>query len=223
MFIYYLTLDEERVIAEYTRIINGFRTDERIVINGYNGENGNVSRDGGIYTEDTLAKIPNIGEALANMKLSELNPPHIEIAEGMSFSHSNASGVYRMVDGKVYGIIRVMWYYKYPDISNAYQKDDMYYLYDENGNGKIVERDELREVIGDDYFIQRFSYCGFYYFANDDLQAVLNVLAQLIGGADTDIEFTADGNGYIWRAAEGDNSLYIEKIDNNLYYYYQSY
>ena len=48
-------------------------------------------------------------------------------------------------------------------------------------------------------------------------------LAQLIGGADTDIEFTADGNGYIWRAAEGDNSLYIEKIDNNLYYYYQSY
>ena len=67
------------------------------------------------------------------------------------------------------------------------------------------------------------SYCGFYYFANDDLQAVLNVLAQLIGGADTDIEFTADGNGYIWRAAEGDNSLYVEKIDNNLYYYYQSY
>lgn len=82
----------------------------------------------------------------------------ISIAEGMSFSHSNASGVYRMVDGKAYGIIRVMWYYKYPDISNAYQKDDMYYLYDENGNGKIVERDELREVIGDDYFIQRFSY-----------------------------------------------------------------
>ena len=67
------------------------------------------------------------------------------------------------------------------------------------------------------------SYCGFYYFANDDLQAVLNVLAQLIGGADTDIEFTAEGSGYIWRAAEGDNSLYVEKIDNNLYYYYQSY
>ena len=67
------------------------------------------------------------------------------------------------------------------------------------------------------------SYCGFYYFANDDLQAVLNVLAQLIGGADTDVEVTAEGNGYIWRAAEGDNSLYVEKIDNNLYYYYQSY
>lgn len=160
VFIYSLTLDEERVIAKYTRIINGFRTDERIVVNGYNGENGNVSRDGGIYTEDALAKIPNIGEALANMKLSELNPPHIEIAEGMSFSHSNASGIYRMVDGKVYGIIRVMWYYQYPGIENAYMKDDMYYLYDENGNGKIVERDELREVIGDDYFIQRFSYDG---------------------------------------------------------------
>lgn len=67
------------------------------------------------------------------------------------------------------------------------------------------------------------SYCGFYYFANDDLQTVLNELAQLIGGADTDVEFTAEGNGYIWRAAEGDNSLYVEKIDNNLYFYYQSY
>ena len=67
------------------------------------------------------------------------------------------------------------------------------------------------------------SYCGFYYFANDDLQAVLNVLAQLIGGADTDVEFTTEDNGYIWRAVEGDNSLYVEKIDNNLYYYYQSY
>ena len=67
------------------------------------------------------------------------------------------------------------------------------------------------------------SYCGFYYFANDDLQTVLNELAQLIGGADTDVEFTAEGNGYIWRAAEGDNSLYVEKIDNKLYFYYQSY
>ena len=158
VFVYYLTLREDRVIADFTRIINGFKTDETICINGYNGENGNVTRSNVTYTEDDLAKVPNIGEALESMKLSELDPPHIEIAEGMSFSHSNASGVYRKANGKVYGIIRVMWYYKYPDIRNAYQKDDMYYLYDENGNGSIVERDELKEIIGDDYFIQSFSY-----------------------------------------------------------------
>ena len=92
---------------------------------------------------------------------------------------------------------------------------------------------EIKEITKYDNFVEFYcggkgmggetSYCGFYYFANDDLQAVLDELAQLIGGADTDVEFTVDCNGYIWRAAEGDNSLYVEKIDNNLYYYYQSY
>ena len=158
VFIYYLSIGNERVIAEYTRIINGFRTDERIIINGYNGENGNVSRRGETYTEDDLAKIPNIGETLANMNLSELDPPHIEITEEMLLIYANASGVYRKVDGRVYGIIRVMWNYKYTDSTNTYQKDDMYYLCDENGNESIVERDELRAVIGDDSFIQRFRY-----------------------------------------------------------------
>ena len=92
---------------------------------------------------------------------------------------------------------------------------------------------KIKEITKHDNFVEFYcggkgmggetSYCGFYYFANDDLQAVLNVLAQLIGGADTDVEFTTEDNGYIWRAVEGDNSLYVEKIDNNLYYYYQSY
>ena len=158
VFVYYLTLTEDRVIANYTRIINGFYTDETICINGYNGENGNVSRSGVIYSKEDLTKIPNIGEALDNMSLSELTPPHIEITDGMSFGYSNARGIYRKVNGKVYGVIRVMWYYKYPDITNAYLKDDMYYLFDENGNDSIVERDELREVIGDDNFIQDFRY-----------------------------------------------------------------
>lgn len=158
VFVYYLTLREDRVIANYTRIINGFNTDETVCINGYNGENGNVTRGETVYTEEDLSAVPDIGEALANMHLSELKPPHINISDEMIFSHSNASGIYRKVDGKVYGIIRVLWYYKYPDIKNAYQKDDMYYLYDESGKGSIIERDELKNIIGDDYFIQRFSY-----------------------------------------------------------------
>ena len=92
------------------------------------------------------------------MKLSELTPPHVDVTSEMHFSHSSAAGVYRKVNGKVYGIIRVMWYYGIDGIENAYQKDDMYVLYDENGNGKIVEREELKNIIGNDYFIQKFSY-----------------------------------------------------------------
>ena len=158
VFMQTLYLRDDRIIAEYTRIINGFLTDEEIIVNGYTGENGNVSIYGNQYTADDLKKIPNIGEALANMNLSELKPTHIEIADGMNFTYSYATGVYRKVDGKVYGIVRVMWYYSYPDLRNVYQKDDMYYLYDSNGNGSIVERDELKAIIGDDNFIQSFSY-----------------------------------------------------------------
>lgn len=158
VFMQEISIRDDRIIARYTRIINGFLTDEEIAINGYTGENGNVLRRGNQYTADDLEKIPDIGEALANMKLSELKPTHIEIADGMNFSHSNATGVYRKANGKVYGIIRVMWYYKYPDFRSAYQMDDMYYLYDSDGNGSIVERDELKAVIGDDNFIQSFSY-----------------------------------------------------------------
>ena len=162
VFVYYLDLGVDRVVADYTRIVNGFIAGERITINGYSGENGNVKRRGEIYNEDDFAKLPNIGNALANMELFELVPPHIEITEEMLLVHANASGVYRKVDGKVYGIIRVMWCYKHPNkiagSEPGYQCDDMYYLYDESGNGVIVERDELKAVIGQDSFIQSFRY-----------------------------------------------------------------
>ncbi len=158
VFVYYLTLRGDRVIADFTRIINGFKTDENICINGYNGENGNVFRQGESYTAEDLAKVPNIGEALEKMDLSELKPSHIEVVDGMYFKYANAMGVYRKVDGKIYGIVRVIWYYTFPEYTNGYVRDDCYYLYDENGNGSIVERDELKEVIGDDSIIARFSY-----------------------------------------------------------------
>ena len=149
---------EDRVVATYTRVINGFVTEEQITINGYTGENGNVSQSDTRYNEDDLSKIPNIGEALANLKLSELKPSHIEIVDGMNFEYSSAMGVYRKVRDKVYGIVRIIWYYTFPERTNGYVMDDCYYLYDQDGNGSIVERDELKELIGNDYIIARFSY-----------------------------------------------------------------
>lgn len=149
---------EDRIIAVYTRVINGFVTEEQITINGYTGENGNVSQGATGYNENDLTIIPNIGEALENIDLSELKPPHIEVIDGMHFKYAKARGVYRKVDGKIYGIIRVVWSYTFPKYTNGYVSDDCYYLYDQNGNGSIVERDELKAIIGDDNFILRFSY-----------------------------------------------------------------
>ena len=151
---------EDRVVATYTRVINGFVTEEMVTINGYTGENGTVSQSDIRYNETDLAQIPNIGEALASMDLSELKPSHIEIVDGMNFKYSSAMGVYRKVEDKVYGIVRIIWYYTHPEISNGYIMDDCYYLYDQDGNGSIVERDELKELIGNDYIIARFTYDG---------------------------------------------------------------
>ena len=149
---------EDRVVATYTRVINGFVTEEQITINGYTGENGNVSQSDTRYNENDLTKIPNIGEALESINLSELEPSHIEVVDGMYFKYAKAMGVYRKVDGKIYGIVRVIWNYTFPEYTNGYIRDDCYYLYDQNGNGSIVERDELKAIIGDDNFILRFSY-----------------------------------------------------------------
>ena len=158
VFVYSLYIKTDRVIAEFTRIINGFTTDEYICINGYTGENGNVVRWGESYTVEDLATLPDIGKALEDMNLSELKPSHIEIVDGMYFKFVRARGFYRKVDGRVYGIICVIWNYTFPEYTNGYIRDDCYYLYDENGNGSIVQRDELREVIGDDSIIASFSY-----------------------------------------------------------------
>ena len=145
--------------ATYTRIINGFRTDEIIVIdNSSEGGSGSVSRKGEAYTPDDLSRVPDIGEALENMELSQWQPPHIEILDGMRFKYARAEGVYRKVGGKVYGILRILWSYTYPEGMIGYVNDDCYYLYDENGNGSVVEREELKELLGDDPIILRFSY-----------------------------------------------------------------
>lgn len=161
-FSYYIRIREDRVIATYTRLINGFATNEKITLNSYEGENGNVIRYGESFSPEDLAQIPNIGEAMASLNLPELQPPHIELKEGMEFRYSRAQGFYRKVDGKVYGIIRIIWYYRTQSIRGedniyfgGYVMDDCYYLYDSEGNGSIVERDELRQVIGDDYSILR--------------------------------------------------------------------
>ena len=158
VFVYYLSPREDRVVAEYTRIINGFLTDETIVINGYDGEIGNVSRNSACYTEENLSKVPDIGKAIESFDLSKIAPPHIEVTAEMELAYSNAKGIYRNIDGKVYGIIRVMWYYRSSEDIDGLFPDDMYYLYDENGNVSILEREELKEIIGDDSFIQRFPY-----------------------------------------------------------------
>ena len=157
-FMQELFISEDRIVATYTRVVNGFLTDEKIVLNGYTGENGNVLRQGSTYLPEDLLRLPNLGEAVAGLDLSALTPPHVEVKNGMQFHHSIAKGVYRKVGDEIYGVVRILWYYTAREITNGYIKDDCYYLYDESGNGRIATREELKALLGDDPIIARFSY-----------------------------------------------------------------
>ena len=158
VFMHELYVREDRVIAEYTRVINGFPTDEKITLNGYTGENGNVLRSAQIYTDEDLASIPDIGLTIASLDLSSLTPPHTKLEDGMILKYSNATGVYRKANGKVYGIVRILWHHTNPEFPRSIVRDDCYYLYDQTGNGKAVERNVLKALIGNDPIIMSFKY-----------------------------------------------------------------
>lgn len=162
VFMQELSIGNDSTVVTYTRVINGFLTNEKISISSNTDGNCDINRAEVSYTEEDLARIPDIGEALANMKLSELEPPNIKIADGMHFQYSTAIGVYRKVGDKVYGIVRIMWYYTYSGntdyVVNGYVMDDCYYVYDQEGNGTVVDRSRLKKLIGNDLIIARFSY-----------------------------------------------------------------
>ena len=66
------------------------------------------------------------------------------------------------------------------------------------------------------------SYCGFYYFENDELENVQACLGKLIAG-DHGVTFVPHGDGYVWEENDGDNMLYFEKIADHFYYYEQKF
>ncbi len=150
-FTQHITINDDRILAEYTRIINGFTTDERISVNGYSGENGNVLREGGLYSAEDISNTPDIGSVIEKLNLAEIEPPHIDAPDKFNYKGSVAKGFYRKIDGKTYGIVRILWYYNDLLLSdNMYADvvDHLYYLYDSEGNVSIVERDDLRELLG---------------------------------------------------------------------------
>ncbi len=159
VFMQEIFVREDRVIAVYTRIINGFVTEERITLNGYTGENGNV-KSGIAYSEDDLLSIPDVSEALEKLDLSKLTPPHTEITDFLELRYCQAKGYYRRSESqdKTYGIIRIVWYYHYSKYQGSILRDDCYYLYDNEGNGIVCEREELKKIIGDDSLILDFEY-----------------------------------------------------------------
>ena len=157
VFLQYLQ-DVDHPSIKYTRVVNGFLTDEVITVGD------TVTTKGSAYTPEDLTAMPDIGQALGQLDLAELVPPHVEVTEDMILRYATATGTYRKVGNALYGIVKVVWFYGHTEEINRFVLDDCYFLYDAGCNGRVVGREELRAIIGDDTLIAEFSYNPFLVF-----------------------------------------------------------
>lgn len=155
--------------VSYQRLINGFVVSQQtIIIEGRLDVGMNAKHVAGHhfdtyteFTENDLSHVPNIGEAIAAIDLDALTPPHINPDSTATLTGCEITGKYKKVGDKVYGIIMVEWLYTLAE-PHTYLRDDLYYLYDSDGNASMVERDELESIIGKDSIINSFSYEPFW-------------------------------------------------------------
>ena len=161
-----LSIGTDGVKATYIRLINGFGTEERIDVNDSRVGVGKVLYSGNGYTADALSRVPDIGGKIASLDLSELTPPHLAVSdETMALRGVRVSGRYRYVEGRVYGVIRIMWWYDYSDGTSLRGEvmDDCYYLCDDEEFVTYMEREDLETALNDDSVVFHFSYEPHFY------------------------------------------------------------
>lgn len=165
-----ISVSDYSVYISFTRVINGFSASERIEITHFTTDDlsgieldagssteNSIIRSGEAYTRDDLAAVPNISAVIASLDLSTLEAPHTTV-EGLTRRHVTVTGCYYKVGGKVYGLVKVLWTLTDSQWQVLY-RDDMYTLADADGKCRVVERDELKEVLGDSISgLYRFEY-----------------------------------------------------------------
>ena len=140
-------------LISYIRLINGFDTDERILINGKTEE---VTYSDERYTAEDLQSVPDIGSLVEKLSYNLPAPPMMN-TERLQQRGAQISGWYRKTEGKVYGIVKIEWVYVEDPISPTLQyRDAAYYLASSDGTYRSIEPDELREIIGDDYRVVEY-------------------------------------------------------------------
>lgn len=133
----------------YTRYINGFSTSEKILVKG----TGDISYEGEAFTQEELSKMPDLSALLAKLDLDTMTPPHTTVQEDFTLHNCGAEGQYMKVDGTVYGIVKVSWYYLQPieNYSVGYY-DALFYLVQADGTYREATRTELEAALGRDLF-----------------------------------------------------------------------
>ena len=163
VFSYKLTVTSDEIEAVYTRLVNGFQTDEVITIREGGDGNRDIVVKGEKHTVEDLKKMPDMVSVIEDLNIFDMQPPRVDpVKLGLSLKSVSAEGIYRNIDGKIYGIVRVLWVFT---DGKANARDAIYYLYDESGEGRVVGEEELRAIIGDDKFIIN-THSGSKYYIN---------------------------------------------------------
>lgn len=139
----------------FTRVINGFLTEEVITITINKNGRHTVEKSDVHYDINKLESVVDIGYALHNLDISAIQPKHIN-SKKMNLQSIEVKGFYRKINEKIYGIIRVKWTYdkKYDrsgkEVLVGLFMDDTYLVYDETGNGVRLERNNFNKMFGED-------------------------------------------------------------------------
>lgn len=97
--------------------------------------------------------MPDLSALLAKLDLDTMTPPHTTVQEDFTLHNCGAEGQYIKVDGTVYGIVKVSWYYLQPieNYSVGYY-DALFYLVQADGTYREATRIELEAALGRDLF-----------------------------------------------------------------------
>jgi hypothetical protein len=128
----------------YTRLINGFLTDEVITLNS---KTGAVTYSGDTYTEEHLQNVPDISALIQKLQEKEPMPPHLWVTKDMTRNYYQIKGRYALVNDRVYGIVSVKWQYR--DEQFDYHDDELYYLVSPDGSYRRINKLALQIFTGE--------------------------------------------------------------------------
>ncbi len=128
--------------AKFIRMINGYQTTE--IVHVYPDK---VSRHGEAFTAEDLASIPDIHAVIEQINPSSVAPPHTPSYKELTQTAHSTTGLYTKVNGKVYGVVKIVWEFCVPNNPTKTYYDDMYIIAYPDGTYREIDREELRALI----------------------------------------------------------------------------
>lgn len=130
------------ISATYTRVINGFATDETV---SFSRNSGEVSRSGIRYDAADLASLPDISAVIEQIDVAEVTLSDKDEStkeEYLDRWQCGVVGCYRKTADGVYGVLVVKW-----DGSAGcdVQYDYRYILYDGDGKGSVMNPSQIAQ------------------------------------------------------------------------------